>query len=401
MSSLRILFINENYGLHGGVEQNILDAAKGLGACAHKCYLAYGSATKHGTEAFDAAFHGTCAITELGADGLRLEQLLSELEPDVVFFHKTGELSLRAIPEGRFRRVQMVHDHDLSCPRRHKYSPFTGKVCDKAAGWRCYFEGAFLARDPDKRFGFRYESIGQKLKRLHALERADCILVGSHFMKDELAQNGLAVEKIQVLAPAVTNRRTTPSPVPSTPRILFVGQLIRGKGVDLLLQALSQLMVPFEATLAGTGNAEDELKRLAGELGLGERVRFAGFLSRKELAALYDRARSVVVPSRWPEPFGMVGLEAMWHGRPVVGFDVGGIADWLQHGATGLLVAAGDTGALARAMERVLSDLLLARFLGNEGYRRVTTQFDFDRYLSQLENHLSGSCPTLRKEPIA
>jgi len=283
-----------------------------------------------------------------------------------------------------------VHDHDMSCPRRHKYSPFTGKVCDKAAGWRCYFEGAFLARDPEARFGFRYESIGQKLKRLHALGRADCILVGSRFMKDELAQNGLGVEKIQVLAPAVPKPRTTPSPVPSTPHILFVGQLIRGKGVDLLLQALSQLKVPFEATLAGTGNAEDELRQLASELGLADRVRFAGFLSQRELTTLYDGARCVVVPSRWPEPFGMVGLEAMWHGRPVVGFDVGGIADWLRHEATGLLAPGGDTNALACAMACVLSDLRLARAFGSEGYRRVTKHFSFDRYLSELEDHLSG-----------
>jgi len=69
---MRILFINENYGLHGGVEQNILDAAKGLRARARACYLAYGSATKRGTKAFDAAFHETCAITELGASHVTL-----------------------------------------------------------------------------------------------------------------------------------------------------------------------------------------------------------------------------------------------------------------------------------------------------------------------------------------
>lgn len=398
---MRILFINENYGLYGGVEQNILDAAKGLGARGHACFLAYGSATKHGTEAFDAAFQKTFPVGELGADGMKLERLLHELDPDVVFLHKTGELSLDALPEGRFRRVHMVHDHDLSCPRRHKYSPLTGKICDKAAGWRCYFEGAFLKRDPEARFGLRYESIGRKLKRLRALGRADGILVGSRFMKDELAHNGIAAEKIQVLAPAVNKPRATPSPVPSTPHILFVGQLIRGKGVDLLFRALRRLNVAFEVTLAGTGNAKDELSRLADELGLAERVRFAGFLSQKELTALYRRSRLIVVPSRWPEPFGMVGLEAMWHGRPVVAFDVGGIADWLRHEVTGLLAPAGDTDALAVEMEHVLSDLSLARSLGSEGYRCVKEQFGFDRYLSDLEDQLGGSRFTVPKERIA
>ena len=100
-------------------------------------------------------------------------------------------------------------------------------------------------------------------------------------------------------------------------------------------------------------------------------------------------AKLVVVPSRWPEPFGMIGLEAMHYGRPVVAFRVGGIPDWLEHGVTGLLAPEQDTRALAQAIDQLLADPQLCAKFGAAAQSCVREKFSFDRYLDRLEMLLS------------
>jgi glycosyltransferase involved in cell wall biosynthesis len=85
-------------------------------------------------------------------------------------------------------------------------------------------------------------------------------------------------------------------------------------------------------------------------------VTFAGWVPHHALESYYARAAVCVVPSRWPEPFGMVGVEAMARGRPVVAFAVGGIPDWLDDGVTGILAPEADTAALGAAIATLLGD---------------------------------------------
>ena len=181
-----------------------------------------------------------------------------------------------------------------------------------------------------------------------------------------------------------------PSPVPDGSHILYVGQLIRGKGVDLLLQALKGLTCDFRATIVGTGNAESKLKTLCTEFDLDNRVKFTGWVRNEDLGHFYSEAKVVVVPSRWPEPFGMIGLEAMHHGRPVVAFDVGGIPDWLDHMETGILVPDQDVGAFGKALQKILGENRLAAKLGQNGLRRVRDHYAFEGYLDKLEGCLKG-----------
>ena len=179
------------------------------------------------------------------------------------------------------------------------------------------------------------------------------------------------------------------APIPVENRILYVGQLIRGKGVDLLLRALPHLRCDYGVTIVGAGNARGKLERLCGALGIEGRVHFQGWVDPQDLGDYYARAKVVAVPSRWPEPFGMIGLEAMHYGRPVVGFRVGGIPDWLEDGATGLLAAEQDVRAFAGALEKLLADAPLCAQLGARAQERVRTKFSFENYLDRLERFLS------------
>jgi len=395
---VRILFVNEKLGFFGGVEQNAGDAAAGLRGRGHACFLAWGERTDRAPEEYARLFDGAWPCAELGArvaGAQDMAQIAAQARPDVIYYHKAARLPLEGT--GGARTVRMVHDHDLCCPRRHKYFLRTGRVCNHRADWRCWFDGAFLARDRGRRLGARFVCLAAHRREMKRNQRLDALIVGSRFMRDELAQNGFDAGRIHLLAPMVRMADTRPAPLPEEPEILYVGQLIRGKGVDLLLRAVALLKVEWRLSIVGAGNGEGKLRDLCARLGLEGRVRFAGWTPHEALGDFYDSARVVAAPSRWPEPFGMVGVEAMARGRPVAGFAVGGIPDWLEDEVTGLLAPEQDVAGLAAALERLLADGALARRLGEAARQRYEERYGFDRYLCKLESILSGQTPPAGK----
>ncbi|MGI9244527.1 MAG: glycosyltransferase family 4 protein, partial [Verrucomicrobiales bacterium] len=196
---------------------------------------------------------------------------------------------------------------------------------------------------------------------------------------------------IRVLPVAPKQNEFEPNRDDSSPHILFVGQLLRGKGVDLLLRALALVrerqLVSAEdwtCTIAGEGSHLDACQALAEDLELTDRVQFAGRLSRDELAAQYQSARLGVVPSVWPEPMGMVGLEFMWAALPVVAFDAGGISHWLEDGRTGYLAAPKDIAGLADHITKLLEDPDLAAQMGRRARRVAEEKYNHRDYIDRL-----------------
>ena len=393
---MKILFVNDQGGFFGGVEQNVADCATGLHSKGHEVYLAYGNedgTRDHG--GFQQLFAAARRCRELGGgnEAATFTDIVSETQPDCVYLHKVPAIKpfLESCRNADIRTVRMIHDHDLCCPTGYKYFRHSGKLCHHKAGWRCWADLGFLEKTKDGRLPVRYTSITAKIREMHANFELDALVVASNYMKQELLTNGCSEDRVHLLAPVVKlSLGCDPLPVPSEPQILYVGQLLRGKGVDLLLDALNKVSVPFEAKIIGAGNAEVGLKTQTESLGLSDRVRFLGWAPNEELDAHYNAARVVVVPSRWPEPFGMVGLEAMMHGRPVVAFDVGGIPDWLDHEVTGLLAPEQDCDAFATALDHVLTEDHTAAAMGRAAFDRVGRAFGFGPYMDKLESMLAG-----------
>jgi glycosyltransferase involved in cell wall biosynthesis len=378
---VKILFVNEKCGYFAGIEQNVADTAAGLRERGHVCSLAFLETTGRQVEEYQSRFHQCLPMHPLC-------EAVARSRPDVIYIHKANLRALGAMPDG-VPRVRMIHDHDLCCPRRHKYFAWNGRICRHPAGWRCYADLAFLGRGPGPG-GIALVSIGEKMREMRQNRSLALLLVGSAAMRQELLRNGFAPDQVDILPPVVRMPDRAMSPLPRENRILYVGQLIRGKGVDLLLRSLPLLACDWQLTIAGTGNARTRLEQLGGKLGIASRVRFVGWVNPQELGAYYASAKLVVVPSRWPEPFGMIGLEAMHYGRPVVGFNVGGIPDWLEDGITGLLAPEQDVRSLAQAIERLLRDSELCTRLGRQAQESVRAKFSFDGYLDRLEGLLRG-----------
>src|SRR5262249_14827019 len=153
----------------------------------------------------------------------------------------------------------------------------------------------------------------------------------SHYVKQQATASGYPTGQLEVL-PCFAEVPELPPADECRPTVLFVGRVVAEKGLDALLRAFALVTRPSRLAVVGDGLALARAGALAGGLGLGERVEFAGWATGARLARYYREAAVLAVPSLWPEPFGLVGLEAMSYGLPVVAFGVGGIPEWLEDG---------------------------------------------------------------------
>jgi len=178
------------------------------------------------------------------------------------------------------------------------------------------------------------------------------------------------------------------------PTLLFVGRLVAYKGVDVLLRAMAG--VPASLVLVGDGPLRRPLEALAHELGVEDRVRFAGRVTDVERLQWYGRADAVVLPSvSRQETFGMVQVEAMLSGRPVVSTSLPTGVPWVnRHGETGLVVPPGDVDALRAALVAISSDDEVRRTLGRAARAHALEQFTAARMCSTF----NGLCRAVAGE---
>ncbi|MEE9274883.1 MAG: glycosyltransferase family 4 protein, partial [bacterium] len=215
--------------------------------------------------------------------------------------------------------------------------------------------------------------------RLHRL------LLPSRYVLDLLVRSGMdpgLLEVLHLYAP-IGKEAAANAPAPAR-HILALGRLTPEKGFQHLIEALPHIEAPTVLEIGGDGPYAEELRRLAARAPERHTVLFSGAIPRGRISEAFARARVAAVPSIWPEPFGIVGLEAMAHGLPAVAFDVGGIRDWLADGETGALVPRKDIPALARALDAYLSDPGLAQRHGAAGREAVRKRFLPERHISRL-----------------
>ncbi|HEV7990832.1 MAG TPA: glycosyltransferase family 4 protein [Gemmatimonadaceae bacterium] len=180
---------------------------------------------------------------------------------------------------------------------------------------------------------------------------------------------------VSVAPMPVVDRLFGPGGARQPDRLLFVGKLTEQKGLHRLLRAMTRMRTSAALTVVGAGRVDDaEVKRLASELGLADRIEWLPLLTQEELAVQYRRAAIHVVPAL-DEGLGLTAVEALLSETPVVGFASGGLPDIVLDGVTGRLVAAGDVEALADALDAVLGDPEARQAMGVAGAEHARRLF--------------------------
>jgi glycosyltransferase involved in cell wall biosynthesis len=154
-----------------------------------------------------------------------------------------------------------------------------------------------------------------------------------------------------------------------------------------LIKAFEKVLIHIPEArliLVGEGKQESYLRKLIADLGIGSNVIITGYLRQPEMEHLFNAAWVQVVPSIWVEAQGGVVTEAMIRGTAAIASRIGGLAEIVQHGSTGLLVPPGDVDALAEALKQILQNRDLAEQMGQAGREFALEHFDRERYLDRL-----------------
>jgi len=385
--SMKILYVHERYGALAGAEANAHITATELSKRGHSLGVLHGPGTGKNEAAWQTTFPFGAPLGQ-GDNAGAVTRALADFEPDAVYVHKMADLSvIQTLVDSGVPLLRMVHDHDIYCMRSYKYNYFNRNICTRAASPYCIFPClASVVKKSGGGFPLKWVSYSEKKREIELNRRFDRMVVVTTYMRDELLKNGFDAKRIEIHAPVP--RMGDPelrSSFSDRNLIIYAGQIIRGKGVDVLLEALAQVKTKFECVILGDGNHKAYCEALTQKLGLTGRVHFKGFIPQDELKAYYRECSVVALSSLWPEPIATIGLEVMRYALPVVAFDAGGIKDWLIDGQNGFLVPWMDRARFAGRIEQLLNDKPLAKKLGAAGLQFVSERYDFETYIGDLE----------------
>lgn len=387
---MRILQVHWRYDAFGGGETYLEQLAALLESSGHTVSMMSG--VSRSDPAGFAPGRDHVMIAESGGirSGLReLNRVIRQIEdvaPDVVHLHHTGGLLSPYIVQAinhRYPTIKTIHDVSVVCPLGDELiKQCSGEICEHPFDLGCLFRGCYSV--PEK--GIR--PLLLTLWERRVTRQLDRLLVSTEYMRRELLRNDFPAQRVTVLPLFTTTNQdgSVAATAAAQKRLLFVGRLDRAKGGHELIDALAMidLHADWQVDVIGEGPALPALKQRVTATALGERIQFHGRVEAKEVPGFYRRARVVVMPSMIPESFGLVGIEAMACGRPVVAFDSGGIRDWLADGDTGFLVERGNVRALATRIEQLLADDPLVEAMGECAMRRVGHLYRPEAHLSQL-----------------
>jgi glycosyltransferase involved in cell wall biosynthesis len=361
---MRIGIVNWTRGLVGGAERYLAALAPRLLAAGHDVAGFFEEDAPRGGATIDA---GDGRIACAVGDGAAAARFLGGWAPDVLYLHGLRSLDTERALVPAHPAVLFAHNYYGTCAtgtKRHTRPDVA--MCTRTLGAAClplnYLRGCGLANPATLARTFRLQAGRRSL-----LGGYRAVVVASRHMRDEFARHGVRDERLRVLPLPPTDLTPDLEPPAHRPpgdRVLFLGRLTDLKGGAHLIAAVARasaaLSRPVSLVVAGTGPEKEEWSALAERLGVT--AEFPGFVDGARRLALLRAADVVAVPSLWPEPFGLTGIEAGCVGVPAVAYAVGGIPEWLTPGVSGEL-APGDPPTVAG-----LADALV-RALGSADHR--------------------------------
>lgn len=285
---------------------------------------------------------------------ISLVQELADFNPDVVHNHSMSTMGIQALAAARLLGLPILGTCHVFLAGFLQYAPISleGVPLTEDVAWR--YTTAFFNRFPQ-------------------------VTTPSEAMRRELMAHGLRSPVAAVSNGVDTDLFSPPPEVQADdsrpPTLVHVGRLSYEKRVDIVLRAFAHLASDHpdvNLQIIGDGLEADSLKTLAAELGVAERVQFTGFVPHDRLPEIYRQA-DIFVTASPIETQGLVALEAMACGLPIVGVDALALPDLIRHGINGYLVMPEDEQAMAEAVSQLLQSSTLRRAMGRES-RRLALQ---------------------------
>ncbi len=245
------------------------------------------------------------------------------------------------------------------------------------------------------------------------IHQSDRLICCSRFMAEQISHTfGVPTSKLNIIHNGVDApkfnikanfRRAKEKYAPKGAKlILYVGRLVHEKGVHVLIGAMPEVLskIPnVKLIIVGEGGMKESLQKEAHELGVSDKVSFAGFIDDETLRLLYKISDVAVFPSIY-EPFGIVALEAMAAKLPVVVSDVGGLAEIVKHNKTGVKVYPDNSDSLSLGILKILTNQKYADTLTKNAYKAIISRNDWDSLAEKTAETYAKVLPQEPQEPL-
>ena len=351
---MRILFVHSDFSIKGGAENYILSLYKKL--------LSQGINAE-----IISSFKGIRRISF----------------QDIIYLHKIQDIKFFKYLVENFRCVIYIHDYKFTCPDGKRL--LKGRnPCLRNLSWRCYlwgFKDRCMPRSPLKGI----KRICEVKIRLNLVKKIRLVLCASDFMSEILKQH--KIKNIYVLPYFVRFDNQEINLDEKENRILFVGRLAQGKGVEFLPEIVSNLKnKEVVLDVVGEGPLKEYLFQKIKTYNLQKRIFIWGYKNGEDLVSFYKKAKVLVLPSIWPEVFGIVGIEAGIFGTPAVSFNVGGINTWLKNNINGFLVTPFDIQQMCEKIDTLLEDKKILRDFSYRAFNFVKENFSSSEHIKRFLN---------------
>ena len=311
----------------------------------------------------------------------QLEKIVADEKPNIIYLHDINNLQVIEYCSRILTTFIFMHDYRFICPGNTKYFIRQERICEKNLGVQCLFY-PYLKMCNNRRPDRVLKSFYKVLKAKNSLKNVH-IIVASNYVKERLIEKKFKANQISVI-PYFTKIPQSVGRNNRSKMILYLGRTAEAKGVNHLLKALALVKSDCETIITGAGNNLNNLKELSESLHIDSKVKFVGWADREHRDELLEECIFVVMPSLWPECFGIVGIEAMAFGKPVIAYNVGGVSDWLKDGENGLLVPQGNIKELAEKIEFLLRNSDIALDFGMKGKEIVRENFTDEKHIEKL-----------------
>lgn len=383
---MKALFYHSLYGYVGGIERYIHKVGSLLKREGWTLYGLFESKVDK-LEDFGEIYQEVFFANENNLQSLI--KTFYALEIDVVFIHKSNNINMLSALNKNFYTIVTIHDHDYYCFRKHKYFPIKRINCPLPMNAiYCSLCSLMLKKDTTKLLKFSLINPREIISLTDEIKDADATIVLSKYMLRNLDMNHWNTDSIYRIYPIheVNEDASYPDNKAYKANYLFVGQIIRGKGLDILIEACRHIKHPYSLKIVGSGNDYHYIEQLIKFYGLNKNIELVGWVS--DVDKYYNQADLVIVPSRWQEPFGLIGIEAFSRFVPVVAFDVGGISEWLHHKKNGYLVKKKSPEGLVEALEYIDENPDLLNKWGTAGFKYVKENYGEKSFLKAINNLL-------------
>jgi glycosyltransferase involved in cell wall biosynthesis len=375
---MHVLHLNRHLARKGGVETYLLSLLPRLSSRGITSTWVY-------QEGNGDTYHPSICVRDLGEAGFlqqgkareAVTRVLQREHPDVVHVHNVRNVGVLQACLRYGPTVITTHDYRWVCPANSFFYKKTQEVCERTCGPGCFsttLTKHCLTPRPHYALYFYYRAQWA----IRNSSRFAEVIAPSGGAKDRLVAAGFDTEGVNVLPYfCPLEPAEEPRALPERPTITYIGRIAPNKGHQVFIRALGLLPDEVKGVMVGSisEKTRGELQQYAEEHGCGDRLTLRPWASRSEVLEILDRTSVFIFPSLWPETLGIVGLEALSRGVPVVASDLGGVSEWLMDGENGFKVSPKNPEEIRDSVSRLLEDETRLLRFGRAGIRTIHDRF--------------------------